>query len=211
MSAKKPKHVDRVVDRHGHVRYYFRRRHGRRTPLPSEPGTLEFVAAYEKVLNAERRLSEQRMRGAPELKVLLHFAIDNGWRTDDPTIRIKKFAEGEFHTWTDVEIEKFEQRWPIGSRERLAFALFLYTGQRASDVAKMSWSEVSDDGIWVSSARPKPSSSCHCTLSCTTSSLSLNVAKGASCRRVSVVSLRPRGSAILWPSGSASLACRTVA
>ena len=27
-----------------------------------------------------------------KLKVLLHFAIDNGWRTDDPTIRIKKFA-----------------------------------------------------------------------------------------------------------------------
>jgi len=41
-----------------------------------------------------------------KLKVLLHFAIDNGWRTDDPTVRIKKFPEGEIHTWTDAEIER---------------------------------------------------------------------------------------------------------
>lgn len=67
-----------------------------------------------------------------KLKVLLHFAIDNGWRTDDPTLRIKKFPEGEYHTWTDVEIDQFEKAWPIGSRERMAFGLFLYTGQRTS-------------------------------------------------------------------------------
>lgn len=84
-----------------------------------------------------------------KLKVLLHFAIDNGWRTDDPTLRIKKFAEGEFHTWTDAEIGQFEKTWPIGSRERTAFGLFLYTGQRISDVARMSWHDVNPDGIWV--------------------------------------------------------------
>src|SRR5262245_53907260 len=43
-----------------------------------------------------------------KLRILLHFAIDNGWRKDDPTLRIKKFAAGEFHTWTDGEIEQFE-------------------------------------------------------------------------------------------------------
>lgn len=84
-----------------------------------------------------------------KLRVLIHVAIDNGWRTDDPTIRIKKFAEGEFHTWTNEEIAKYEQTWAIGSKERTAFALLVFTGQRASDVAKMLWSEVSDDGIWV--------------------------------------------------------------
>jgi integrase len=84
-----------------------------------------------------------------KLKILLHFAIDNGWRKDDPTLRIKKFAEGEFHTWTDSEIARFEGAWPIGTRERLAFALLLYTGQRASDVAKMSSESVVEGSIWV--------------------------------------------------------------
>jgi integrase len=84
-----------------------------------------------------------------KLKVLIRFAIDNGWRQDDPTLRLKKFAKGEFHTWTEEEIAQFERRWPIGSIARLAFALLLYTGQRRSDVVTMSWRDVEDGTIQV--------------------------------------------------------------
>ena len=84
-----------------------------------------------------------------KLKILLHFAIDNGWRKEDPALRIKAFAEGEFHTWTDDEIAQFEARWPVGSRERTAFALLLYTGQRASDVKAMRWSDQVQRSIHV--------------------------------------------------------------
>jgi integrase len=84
-----------------------------------------------------------------KLKILLHFAIDNGWRKDDPALRIKGFAEGEFHTWTDEEIAQFEKRWCVGCRERTAFALLLYTGQRASDVKAMGWADVVDASIHV--------------------------------------------------------------
>ncbi|MEW6121599.1 MAG: tyrosine-type recombinase/integrase [Pseudomonadota bacterium] len=81
-----------------------------------------------------------------KIRLLMHFAIDAKMRTDDPTLRLKRFASGEFHTWTDDEIATFEARWPVGSRERTAFALLLYTGQRRSDVVKMSWRDV-DGGI----------------------------------------------------------------
>jgi integrase len=84
-----------------------------------------------------------------KLKILLHFAIDNGWRKDDPTLRIKGFAEGAFHTWTDEEIETFERRWRLGTRERTAFALLLFTGQRASDVKAMGWADVVENSIHV--------------------------------------------------------------
>ena len=84
-----------------------------------------------------------------KLKILLHFAIDNGWRKDDPALRIKGFAEGEFHTWTDEEIAQFEAYWPLGSRERTAFALLLCTGQRASDVKAMGWADVVQGSIHV--------------------------------------------------------------
>jgi integrase len=84
-----------------------------------------------------------------KIKVLIHFAIDNGWRSDDPTLRIKKFAKGEFHTWTEEEIAAYEAKWPVGSTARLAFALLLYTGQRRSDVVTMSWSDVKDGAIGV--------------------------------------------------------------
>ncbi len=83
------------------------------------------------------------------LKVLLHFAIDNGWRKDDPTLRIKRYREGEYHTWTDEEIAQFEARWPVGSRERTAFGLFLFTGQRLFDVRSMGWQDVVNNAIRV--------------------------------------------------------------
>ena len=84
-----------------------------------------------------------------KIRILIHFAIDNGWRSDDPTLRIKKFAEGEFHTWTDDEIAAYERHWPLGTRERTVFALLLFTGQRVSDVAVMSRSDVENAAIRV--------------------------------------------------------------
>ncbi|MFN3746470.1 MAG: tyrosine-type recombinase/integrase [Hyphomicrobiaceae bacterium] len=81
-----------------------------------------------------------------KLRILVRFAIDKGWRSDDPCARVKKFAEGQFHTWTDEEIAAFERRWPLGTLARTAFALLLYTGQRRSDVVHMAWPDI-DGGI----------------------------------------------------------------
>jgi integrase len=85
-----------------------------------------------------------------KIRILVGFAIEHGLRRDDPTIRMRKFAKGEgFHTWTDAEIEAFEKRWGAGTKERLAFALLLYTGQRRSDVVRMSLRDLDGDSIWV--------------------------------------------------------------
>ena len=40
--------------------------------------------------------------------------------------------------------------WPLGTRERLAFALLLYTGQRGGDVVKMLRTDIVDGRIRVS-------------------------------------------------------------
>ena len=93
-----------------------------------------------------------------KLKVLIHFAIDNGWRKDDPTLRIKKFPKGEFHTWTEEELARFERRWRVGTTERLAYSLLLYTGQRRSDVVGMSWTDVKAGAICVTPLKTKRTS-----------------------------------------------------
>jgi len=92
-----------------------------------------------------------------KIKVLIHFAIDNGWRKDDPTVRLKKFVGGEFHTWTEDEIATYERRWPTGTAARLAFALLVYTGQRRSDVVRMAWTDVHDGMIGVVPQKTKRS------------------------------------------------------
>jgi integrase len=57
----------------------------------------------------------------------------------NPAVGLSKLGnptEG-WHTWTDDEIRQFEDRHPIGSKARLAFALLLYTGVRRSDVVAL--------------------------------------------------------------------------
>jgi integrase len=39
-----------------------------------------------------------------------------------------------YHTWSVEEVRQFEARHPVGTKARLALALFLFTGQRRSDV-----------------------------------------------------------------------------
>jgi integrase len=70
-------------------------------------------------------------------------------RTDNPFTDLKRYRLGTYHTWTDAEIAQFERRWPLGTRERLAFALLLYTGQRGGDVVKMLRSDIVDGCIRV--------------------------------------------------------------
>jgi len=89
------------------------------------------------------------------LKLLMRFAVENEWRADDPTqgVRSIRAKTQGFPTWSEEDIVMFEKRWPKGSRERLAMALLLYTGQRRGDVVRMGWQHVSGDTIRVTQSK----------------------------------------------------------
>jgi integrase len=80
---------------------------------------------------------------------VMAYAIDTGIRHGNPFAGLKPYRLGTYHTWTDAELEQFERRWPLGTRERLAFALLLYTGQRGGDVVRMVRSDIVDGRIRV--------------------------------------------------------------
>lgn len=71
------------------------------------------------------------------IKRLLRYAIDRGWRNDNPAAGIAPYRIGTRHTWTDDQLRAYEARWPLGTRERLVYASLLYSGQRGGDVVKM--------------------------------------------------------------------------
>jgi integrase len=48
---------------------------------------------------------------------------------------IRRKSEG-FHSWTEEEIKKFADFYALGTRERLAFTVLLWTGQRRGDCVK---------------------------------------------------------------------------
>jgi integrase len=85
------------------------------------------------------------------LRAMMKHAVEIGLRADDPTrdVRAIRVKSGGYHSWTEVEIEQFKARHPIGSRARLALALLLYTGQRRSDVVRMGRQHIRDGLLHV--------------------------------------------------------------
>src|SRR5262245_17868406 len=70
------------------------------------------------------------------VRPFFQWAVTQELLAADPTAGIVlKLPKSSGHaTWTEAQIAQFEARWPLGTRERLLFALLLYTGQRCSDV-----------------------------------------------------------------------------
>jgi enterobacteria phage integrase len=83
------------------------------------------------------------------MRRLFAYAIKKELRNDNPFVGIEPYKLGTHHTWTDAEIARFEAVWQIGTRERLAFDLLLYTGQRVGDVAAMRRSDLRSGEIHV--------------------------------------------------------------
>jgi integrase len=85
------------------------------------------------------------------LRVLLDYSVTLGFRQDNPAVGIKrpKLSQDGFKAWSETDIEAFEAQHPIGSRERLAIALLLYTGQRRGDVIRMGRQHIRNGAIEV--------------------------------------------------------------
>lgn len=83
------------------------------------------------------------------LRRLLSFAVDNNMRSDNPVSRIRSYRQGTRHTWTEAELAAYEAKWPLGTRERLAYALLLYLGQRVGDTVRMKRGDIIDGAISV--------------------------------------------------------------
>jgi integrase len=73
------------------------------------------------------------------LRQLLEFAVAHDWCADNPTKGIKpiKAHTDGFRSWSEENIEQFENYHASGTRARLALALLLYTSQRRSDIVRM--------------------------------------------------------------------------
>jgi integrase len=72
-------------------------------------------------------------------------AMSKGWLKHDPSIGIKRPKVGEIRAWTDAELAAYERRWPIGTKQRTAYALMLNMGTARIDTHLLTWHQV-DDG-----------------------------------------------------------------
>lgn len=82
---------------------------------------------------------------------LFGWAVDVEYLNDDPTqgIHAPQYESDGYHPWTEEEVVAFEKRWPIGTRERLALAILLYTGFRRGDASRLGRQHVKDGVISI--------------------------------------------------------------
>lgn len=85
------------------------------------------------------------------IRILMRHAVDRGMRKDDPTTGIRKLKTigGGYRTWTEEDITAFYAKHPIGTRERLALDLLLFTGQRRGDVVRLGRQNIRNGSIVI--------------------------------------------------------------
>jgi integrase len=121
-----------------------RREHGHRTLSGMSKENIENKLLAPLADKPGAALSRLKMT-----RILINHALGKNWLQHDPSRGIKKPKQNKIRSWTDAEIAQFEARWPVGTMQRLAFALLIYTGQRRGDVFRMTWRDVIDDKIHV--------------------------------------------------------------
>jgi integrase len=94
------------------------------------------------------------------LRVLFKWAVDIEKVLDrNPCLGVEAFGyvKGTNYVWTQDDMLRFEEFFPLGTRERLAYSLLLYTGQRSNDVKRMGHQHiVNDKGIdWLVTPRQR--------------------------------------------------------
>lgn len=86
------------------------------------------------------------------LSILFEHAIDLDWQRDNPAKGIEKLKTGEGHKpWPAMAVKSYREN--VTGLPLLIFELAIGTGQRASDLTRMEWSHIEDDGIWITQGK----------------------------------------------------------
>jgi integrase len=85
------------------------------------------------------------------MRTLFKWALESDLVKIDPTagVKTKKPDKDGITPWTDDDIVKFERRWPRGTRERVMFDIFVYTGLRIGDAAVLGKQHVKHGTITI--------------------------------------------------------------
>jgi len=102
-------------------------------------------------LGIERRKPFAARHFVDTLRGMFKWAVGAEHVKYDPTAgkAVSKPKSKGFPVWTEEDLERFEQRWPLGTRERVMFDVYLYTGLRRGDAAKLGKQHIRDGVITI--------------------------------------------------------------
>jgi integrase len=134
----------------------FREAGGRRTMLLTREHTQRIINEKSSTPFAQRNLLNT-------LRAMFGWAAAEGRIPDDPTLGVSrmKVKTTGYTTWSESDIERLEAAHPIGTKERLAVALILYTGLRRSDVVNIGRQHVHNGLLTISQIKTDGSEEAH--------------------------------------------------
>lgn len=81
------------------------------------------------------------------MRGIMRWALKNELIKTDPTANLtaSRPKTNGIPEWTEEEISAFQPRWPLGTRERVAFDVLFYTGLRRGDAAVFGRQHIKDN------------------------------------------------------------------
>lgn len=99
-------------------------------------------------IHAARKLRKELIR-LFDFALKLELCEQNPARLADRVKTPAAQKTGGFHSWTEEEISQYRAHYPLGTRERLAMELLLWTDQRRSDVVKLGKAQIQNGRLPV--------------------------------------------------------------
>lgn len=107
-------------------------------------------------VDRRRETPHQARHYLDTLRGLFVWAVGAGLVTADPTAGLlppRRPRGPGFVMWTTDDCAAFEKKWPLGTRERLAYAVLRWTGLRRGDAVRLGRPHVRDGVIRIQTAK----------------------------------------------------------
>jgi integrase len=81
------------------------------------------------------------------MRAIYRWAVAAGHVKEDPTVGIKNLPKPKtagFPVWSEDDVDRYQTRWPIGTRERVWLDVLLYTGLRRGDAVTLGRQHIRD-------------------------------------------------------------------
>jgi integrase len=114
-----------------------------------KPANLMEVRHVRNIRDARANHPEAANAILKALRQVFSYGVDAELVDQNPAKDVPYLKSGSqgFHSWTPEDLRQFEDRHPVGTKARLAFAFLFETGQRRSDVIKFGRQHIRDGCI----------------------------------------------------------------
>lgn len=100
----------------------------------------------------EKAAANQRLKA---LKALFGWAVEAEEVAANPArdVKLVKYKTNGHHSWTVEEVLRFEKRWPLGTKPRLAMMLLYYSAGRREDAVRLGPSHIQNGRLRFQQAK----------------------------------------------------------